>query len=45
MLAYPHSHFSVGAYHTDLAKNVARCRDSEVRIQRALKLAKVDLGC
>ena len=45
MLAYPHSHFSVGAYHTDLAKNVARCRDSEVRIQRALKLANVDLGC
>ena len=45
MLAYPHSHFSVGAYHTDLAKNVARCRDSEVRIQRALKMANVDLGC
>ena len=35
----------MGAYHTDLAKNVARCRDSEVRIQRALKLANVDLGC
>ena len=33
----------MGAYHTDLAKNVARCRDSEVRIQRALKLANVDL--
>ena len=32
-------------YHTDLAKNVARCRDSEVRIQRALKMANVDLGC
>ena len=35
----------MGAYHNDLSKNVARCRDSEVRIQRALKLANVDLGC
>ena len=25
--------------------NVARCRDGEVRIQHALKLANVDLGC
>ena len=33
------------AYHTDLAKNVARCRDSEVCIRCALKLANVDLGC
>ena len=34
----------MGAYHTGLAKYVARCRDGEVRIQRALKLANVDLG-
>ena len=45
MLAWPHSHFSVGAHHTDLAKNAARCRNGEVRIQHALKLANVDLGC
>ena len=35
----------MGAYHIDLAKNVAKCGDGEVRIQRALKLANVDLGC
>ena len=28
--------------YTDVAKNVARCRDGEVHIQRALKLANVD---
>ena len=44
-MSVPCSNNNVGAYHTDLAKNVARCRDSEVRIQRALKLANVDLGC
>ena len=30
---------------TRLITNVARCRDGEVCIQCALKLANVDLGC
>ena len=46
MLVQPHSHLSVGLYHTDLAKMLPDAGiDGEVCIQCALKLTNVDLGC
>ena len=41
MLAQLHAYLSVGVYHTDVAKSVARCGDGKVCIQRALKLMNV----